>query len=149
MLHPRRPRPALGLGTLAAAALALTSLAAAPPAKAQNACGVPPSGLVRLWAGIGCQGQSIDFRASSLVPAFPAFSISNGTGRWIEVSDTPDPAGANHSLFIQNGCYYPDLSAFQWGGGRSWVGHIRAIEVLPSGTTPESVPGGGDRVIGR
>jgi hypothetical protein len=129
------------------AAFLLFGLSAA--ADAQNACGIPPSGLVRLWDGIGCQGQSIDFTASSLVTAFPAYSISNGTGRWIAVTDTPDPRQASHTLLIQNGCYYPDLSAFHWGNGRSWVGHIRAIQILPAGTNPETYPTDGNRVIGR
>ncbi len=124
--------------------LALTGVAAA-----QSACGVPPSGLVRLWAGIGCQGQWEDFNVTSTVSGFPAFSISNGTGRWIAVTDTPDPSEANHTLLIQNGCYYGDLSLFHWQGGRSWVGHIRAIQILPPGTDPNTYPASGDKVIGR
>jgi hypothetical protein len=117
-------------------------------ASAQTACGVPPSGLVRLWAGIGCQGQSMDLTASASVSGFPAYSISNGTGRWIAVTDRTDPQQANHTLLIQNGCYYGDLSQFHWGSGRSWVGHIRAVQVLPSGTDPTTYPASGDKVIG-
>ncbi|GAB0116552.1 hypothetical protein [Acidisoma sp. 7E03] len=133
------------LGTIAAALL----IGSAAGAGAQTACGVPPSGLVRLWAGLGCQGQSVDVTVSSLIHDFPAYSISNGTGQWIAVSDNASPADADHTLFVQNGCYYGDLSAFHLGGGQSWVGNIRAISILPSGGTPDTFPGGGDRVIGR
>lgn len=129
------------------AALLLLGVSAA--ADAQNACGIPPSGVVRLWDGIGCQGQSIDFTASSIVTAFPAYSISNGTGHWIALTDTLDPSQANHTLLIQNGCYYPNLSAFHWGNSQSWVGHIRAITVLPAGADPNTYPTDGSRVIGR
>lgn len=124
-------------------------LGSAAGAVAQTACGVPPSGLVRLWAGIGCQGQSVDVTTSSVVNNFPAYSISNGTGRWIAVSDSANPADADHTLFIQNGCYYGDLSAFHWQGGQSWVGHIRAISVLPPDGAPNTFPGGGQRVVGQ
>ncbi len=118
-------------------------------ASAQDACGVPPSGLVRLWAGIGCQGQTEDFPASSMVTGFPAYSIANGTGQWIAVTDTPDPAHATHTLFVQNGCYYGDLSLFHWQNGQSWVGNIRSIQVLPPGTDPGGYPASGQVVIGR
>jgi hypothetical protein len=118
-------------------------------ASAQTACGTPPSGLVRLWAGIGCQGQAEDFATNSQVTNFPAYSVANGTGQWIALSDTPDPREANHTLLIQNGCYYPDLSQFHWSNGGSWVGHIRAIAVLPPGGGPDTYPYGGEKVIGK
>lgn len=144
--HPKRSRL---LASAAIGAALLLGSAAGVGALAQTACGVPPSGLVRLWAGLGCQGQSIDITTSSVVNNFPAYSISNGTGRWIAVSDTPDPANADHTLFIQNGCYYGDLSAFHWRGGASWVGHIHAISVLPPDGDPNTFPGGGQRVVGQ
>ena len=128
----------------AAALIGLTGVASA-----QSACGVPPSGLVRLWAGIGCQGQSVDFATNGTVANFPAYSVSNGTGQWIALSDTPDPTQANHTLLIQNGCYYPDLSQFHWQNGESWVGNIRAIAVLPPGGSPDTYPYGGHKVIGK
>jgi hypothetical protein len=134
----------------APAALAVAALLGlTAEASAQMACGVPPSGLVRLWAGIGCQGQAIDFSTSSVVNGFPAYSVSNGTGQWIALTDTADPAQANHTLLIQNGCYYPDLSQFHWRSGDSWVGHIRSVQILPPGTDPYSYPSGGDKVIGK
>lgn len=147
MRPPCRPNRARfpRLGVLAGALL----LGSAAGAGAQTACGVPPSGLVRLWAGVGCQGQSVDVTVSSVIHDFPAYSISNGTGQWIAVSDNANPQSAQHTLFIQNGCYYGDLSAFQWGGGQSWVGHIQAISILPPGGDPETFPGGGNRVTGR
>jgi hypothetical protein len=135
------------LGQAALAASLLFGLTA--EASAQSACGNPPSGLVRLWAGIGCQGQSEDFSSSGVVSGFPAFSISNGTGQWIAVTDTPNPAEANHTLMIQNGCYYGDLSQFHWQSGQSWVGNIRSIQVLPPGTDPNAYPASGDKVIGQ
>jgi hypothetical protein len=144
--HPKRSR--FTTSAAIAAALLLGS-AAGVGAVAQTACGVPPSGLVRLWAGIGCQGQSIDVTTSSIVNNFPAYSISNGTGRWIAVTDSVNPANADHTLFIQNGCYYGDLSAFHWRSGQSWVGRIRAISVLPSDGDPNTFPGGGQRVVGQ
>lgn len=137
----------LGVPAVLAAA-ALLGLSGAASAQS-NACGVPPSGLVRLWAGIGCQGQSADFSVSSQVSNFPAYSVSNGTGQWIALSDAPDPSQAHHTLLIQNGCYYPDLSQFHWQNGLSWVGNIRAIAILPPGGTPETYPYGGDKVIGK
>jgi hypothetical protein len=140
-----RSRIALGRGALAAALLLGLTVAAS----AQTACGVPPSGLVRLWAGIGCQGQSEDLVTSGLVSGFPAYSISNGTGQWIAVTDSADPSQANHTLLIQNGCYYGDLSQFHWQNGQSWVGNIHAITVLPSGTDPNSYPASGNKVIGQ
>ena len=118
-------------------------------ASAQDACGVPPSGVVRLWAGIGCQGQSLDVTATQSIPNFPAYSISNGTGDWIAVTDTADPSEANHTLLIQNGCVYSDLSLFHWLGSRSWVGNIRAIQILPPGTDPATYPASGNKVIGQ
>jgi len=147
MRPPRRPTRARFplLGAIAGALL----LGSAVGAGAQTACGIPPSGVVRLWAGLGCQGQSVDVTVSSLIHDFPAYSISNGTGHWIAVSDSTDPRNAAHTLFIQNGCYYGDLSAFHLGGDQSWVGHIRAITVLPAGDDPNTFPGGGNRVIGR
>lgn len=144
---PRRPKRSR-FATVGAIAAGLF-LASAAGAVAQNACGVPPSGLVRLWAGIGCQGQSADVTQSSVVNNFPAYSISNGTGQWIAVSDNVNPQDADHTLFIQNGCYYGDLSAFHWRGGESWVGNIRAITVLPPGGDPNTYPGGGNRVVGQ
>jgi hypothetical protein len=144
----RRPSRASGrvLAPAVAAALLLGLTAAA---SAQSACGTPPSGLVRLWAGIGCQGQSEDFTTSSLVSGFPAYSISNGTGQWIALTDTANPSEANHTLLIQNGCYYGDLSQFHWQNGQSWVGNIRAIQVLPPGTDPNAYPASGNKVIGQ
>ncbi len=136
------------LGAPAAiAAAALLGLTA--EASAQMACGVPPSGLVRLWAGIGCQGQTMDFTTSSIVNGFPAYSISNGTGQWIALSNSVDPTRATHTLLIENGCYYADLSEFHWQNGQSWVGNIRSIQVLPPGANPYSYPTTGDRVIGK
>ena len=52
-------------------------------------------------------------------------------------------------LLIQNGCYYGDLSLFHWRGGQSWVGHIRAIQILPPGTDPNAYPASGQKVIGQ
>lgn len=143
--HTRPSRITLWRAALTAALLLGTTAIAS----AQNACGTPPSGLVRLWAGIGCQGQSTDFSTSGLVTGFPAYSISNGTGQWIAVTDTPNPTDANHTLLIQNGCYYGDLSQFHWQNGQSWVGNIRAITILPPGGSPETYPYGGDKVIGK
>lgn len=140
-----RPTAVLGRGALTAGLLLGLTVAAS----AQTACGVPPSGLVRLWAGIGCQGQSEDFVTSGLVNGFPAYSISNGTGQWIAVTDSADPTQANHTLLIQNGCYYGDLSQFHWQNGQSWVGNIRAITVLPPGTDPNTYPASGNKVIGQ
>jgi hypothetical protein len=140
-----RSAAALRRGGLAAALLVgLTGAAAA-----QGACGTPPSGVVRLWAGIGCQGASEDISTSMALINFPAFSISNGTGRWIAITDTADPSQADHTLLIQNGCYYGDLSLFHWRGGQSWVGHIRAIQILPPGTDPNAYPASGQKVIGQ
>jgi hypothetical protein len=118
-------------------------------ASAQDACGVPPSGLVRLWAGIGCQGQSEDVTATQSITGFPAYSISNGTGQWIALTDSADPSQAAHTLLIQNGCYYGNLSLFHWQNGQSWVGNIRAIQILPPGTDPHSYPTSGNTVIGQ
>ena len=132
-----------------AALAAAISLGLTVGASAQDACGVPPSGLVRLWAGIGCQGQSEDVTATQSIAGFPAYSISNGTGQWIAVTDTPDPSEANHTLLIQNGCYYGNLSLFRWQNGRSWVGNIRAIQILPPGTDPNTYPASGKKVIGQ
>lgn len=139
---PKRLRAPLALA--AAATLGLSAAASA-----QTACGIPPSGLVRLWAGIGCQGQALDFSQSSVVSNFPAFAISNGTGQWIAVTDAVNPADARHTLLIENGCYYPDLSQFRWGSGQSWVGNIRAIQILPPGASPYDYPSGGSKVIGK
>jgi hypothetical protein len=136
------------LGVPAALAMA-AMLGLTGAASAQSACGVPPSGLVRLWAGIGCQGQSADFATTSVVSNFPAYAVSNGTGQWIALSDRPNPADARHTLLIQNGCYYPDLSQFHWQNGESWVGNIRAVAILPPGGSPETYPYGGNKVIGR
>ena len=134
----------------AAALLGLTGAASAQSTgSGANACGVPPSGLVRLWAGIGCQGQSMDVATNSTVNNFPAYSVSNGTGQWIALSDAPNPADARHTLLIQNGCYYPDLSQFHWQNGLSWVGNIRAVAILPPGGTPDTYPYGGAKVIGK
>jgi hypothetical protein len=143
----KSPRPTIAAGRGALAAALLLGLTVA--ASAETACGVPPSGLVRLWAGIGCQGQSEDFVTSGLVSGFPAYSISNGTGQWIAVTDSADPSQANHTLLIQNGCYYGDLSQFHWQNGQSWVGNIHAITVLPPGTDPHAYPASGDKVIGQ
>jgi hypothetical protein len=134
------PKAALAMALL----LGLTATASA-----QDACGVPPSGLVRLWAGIGCQGQSEDVSVTQSIAGFPAYSISNGTGQWIAVTDTADPTEANHTLLIQNGCYYGNLSLFRWQNGQSWVGNIRAIQILPPGTDPHTYPASGNRVIGQ
>lgn len=145
----RRPRhPAILLGKAALAMAFLIGLTGVASAQ-QSACGTPPSGLVRLWAGIGCQGQSEDVSTSSYINGFPAYSISNGTGQWIALSDTADPAQANHTLLIQNGCYYGDLSEFHWQDGQSWVGNIRAIKILPPGTDPNTYPVSGNKVIGQ
>jgi hypothetical protein len=143
----KSPRPTIAASRGALAAALLLGLTVA--ASAQTACGVPPSGLVRLWAGIGCQGQSEDFVASGSVNGFPAYSISNGTGQWIAVTDSADPSQANHTLLIQNGCYYGDLSQFHWQNGQSWVGNIRTITVLPPGTDPNTYPASGNKVIGQ
>jgi hypothetical protein len=116
-------------------------------ASAQDACGVPPSGRVRLWAGIGCQGQAEDVTTTQSVAGFPAYSISNGTGQWIAVTDTQDPSQASHTLLLQNGCYYGNLSLFRWQGGQSWAGNIRAIQILPPGTDPHTYPTSGATVI--
>jgi hypothetical protein len=118
-------------------------------ASAQDACGVPPSGLVRLWAGIGCQGQSEDVIGTQSIAGFPAYSISNGTGKWIAVTDTADPSQADHTLLIQNGCYYGNLNLFRWPNGQSWVGNIRAIQILPPDTDPNTYPASGNKVIGQ
>ena len=118
-------------------------------ASAQDACGVPPSGLVRLWAGIGCQGQSEDVTATQSIAGFPAYSISNGTGQWIVLTDTADPSEADHTLLIQSGCYYGNLGLFRWQDGQSWVGNIRAIQILPPGTDPRAYPASGHKVIGQ
>ena len=84
-------------------------------------------------------------------PGYPLlfWFVTLFTGRWIAVSDSVNPANADHTLFIQNGCYYGDLSAFQWRGGQSWVGHIRAVSVLPPDGAPDTFPGGGQRVVGQ
>jgi hypothetical protein len=142
----RRILPTLTLfGLTLAAAMALGG---ARPAQAQNACGTPPSGLIRLWTGIGCTGAPADLSASGPVASFPATSISNGTGQWIAVYDAADPSQANHTLFVQNGCYYPDLGLFRWQGGGSWAGMIRGVQIMPPGTDPASYPAPG-KVIGR
>jgi hypothetical protein len=141
-LSARTAWPVTALG--AALLLGLTGAASA-----QDACGVPPSGLVRLWAGIGCQGQSVDVDTTQSIAGFPAYSISNGTGRWIALTDTADPSEANHTLLIQNGCYYGNLGLFRWQDGQSWVGNIRAIQVLPPGTDPNTYPASGHKVIGQ
>ena len=144
------PRPVSARTAWRSAALAAAlSLGLTVAASAQDACGVPPSGLVRLWAGIGCQGQTEDVTQTQSIAGFPAYSISNGTGQWIAVTDTADPTQANHTLLIQNGCYYGNLSLFRWQGGRSWVGNIRAIQILPPGTDPNTYPASGDKVIGQ
>jgi hypothetical protein len=134
-------------GPVAVVAAALLGLTA--QASAQMTCGTPPSGLVRLWAGIGCQGQAIDFSTSGAVNGFPAYSVSNGTGQWIALMDATNPASANHTLLIQNGCYYPDLSQFHWANGRSWAGNIRAVQILPPGASPYAFPSDGNKVIGK
>ena len=133
--------------SMAVAAALFLGLTAA--ASAQDSCGVPPSGLVRLWAGIGCQGQTMDVTQTQSITGFPAYSISNGTGQWIAVTDTADPSQANHTLLIQNGCYYGNLSLFRWQSSRSWVGNIRAIQILPAGTDPNTYPASGTKVIGQ
>jgi hypothetical protein len=132
-----------------ATAIATALLGLTGAASAQDACGVPPSGLVRLWAGIGCQGQSVDVNTTQTIARFPAYSISNGTGRWIAVTDTADPSEADHTLLIQNGCYYGNLGLFRWPDGESWVGNIRAIQVLPPDTDPNTYPASGNKVIGQ
>jgi hypothetical protein len=145
MSRPISARAAWSTAALAGAiCLGLTTAASA-----QDACGVPPSGLVRLWAGIGCQGQSEDVTATQSFAGFPAYSISNGTGQWIALTDTADPSEANHTLLIQNGCYYGNLNLFRWQNGQSWVGNIRAIQILPPGTDPNTYPASGHKVIGQ
>ena len=145
MPSPFFARTALPIAALAVAIV----LGLTVGASAQNACGAPPSGLVRLWAGIGCQGQSKDVTETRSIADFPAYSISNGTGQWIAVTDAADPAEANHTLLIQNGCYYGNLSLFRWQNGQSWVGNIRAIQILPPGTDPNTYPASGRKVIGQ
>jgi hypothetical protein len=108
----------------------------AAPALAQSSCGTPPSGLVRLWTGIGCTGSTEDMSASGPVPNFPTTSLSNGTGQWIAVYDAADPS------------YYPDLALFQWQGGGTWAGMVRGIQILPPGSDPAAYPAPG-KVIGR
>jgi hypothetical protein len=132
--------------TLAGAAVLLLGFAGA--ASAQSACGTPPSGLVRLWAGIGCMGASEDVTTSGPVAPFPAFSISNGTGQWIALTDQADPTQADHTLLIENGCYYGDLSQFHLTAAKTWVGHIRSIQILPPGTDPNAYPAA-NKVIGQ
>ena len=145
MPSPDSRRTAWPVAALAAA----MSLGLTVAASAQDACGVPPSGVVRLWAGIGCQGQAEDVAATQTVAGFPAYSISNGTGQWIAVTDTADPTQADHTLLIQNGCVYGNLSLFHWQNGQSWVGNIRAIQILPPGTDPNSYPASGKKVVGQ
>jgi hypothetical protein len=139
------PRRAL-LSTVLLGGALLLGFAA--PALAQSSCGTPPSGLVRLWTGIGCTGSTEDMSASGPVPNFPTTSLSNGTGQWIAVYDAADPSQANHTLFVQNGCYYPDLALFQWQGGGTWAGMVRGIQILPPGSDPAAYPAPG-KVIGR
>jgi hypothetical protein len=144
------PRPVSARTACPTVALAVAiCLGLTVAASAQDACGVPPSGLVRLWAGIGCQGQAADVTATQSIAGFPAYSISNGTGQWIAVTDTADPTEANHTLLLQNGCYYGNLSLFHWQNGQSWAGNIRAIQILPPGTDPRTYPAGGNIVIGQ
>jgi hypothetical protein len=143
-----RPISARTAWPTAALAVAM-SVGLTVAASAQDACGTPPSGLVRLWAGIGCQGQSEDVTATQSIAGFPAYSISNGTGQWIALTDTADPSDADHTLLIENGCYYGNLNLFRWQSGRSWVGNIRAIQILPPGTDPNTYPAAGHKVIGQ
>jgi hypothetical protein len=145
MSRPVSARTAWPTAALAVAFLLGLTVAAS----AQDACGVPPSGLVRLWAGIGCQGQSEDVTTTQSIPPFPAYSISNGTGQWIALTDSADPSEATHTLLIQNGCYYGNLSLFHWQNGQSWVGNIHAIQILPPGTDPHTYPASGNIVIGQ
>jgi hypothetical protein len=150
MEEPTMSRPISARTVWPTAALAVAMLLGLTvAASAQSACGVPPSGLVRLWAGLGCQGQFEDVTATQSILGFPAYSISYGTGRWIALTDTADPSQADHTLLIQNGCYYGNLSLFHWQSGRSWVGNIRAIQILPPDTDPRTYPASGNTVIGQ